>query len=131
MHMFTNIAKTVFELICSRYNKSYKCAGHEKYYPFEISNSGFTAIQNSVDSSRHLISSSAFKGSFLAANPSNQKFLFRSSDWIDYLQYIIPSMVCPLLENQQVKDGLSSLVRGISLSLQFTISSDDLIEIER
>ncbi|KAL0582457.1 hypothetical protein ABG067_007666 [Albugo candida] len=49
MHLVTNVAKTIFELISTRYNKSYKYAGNEKEYPFEISTNGFAAIEQSID----------------------------------------------------------------------------------
>lgn len=118
-------------MISTRYNKPYKYLGNESQYPFELSNNAFVALAKSVAASRPLIPASSFKSSWLPLDQGNAKFLYRSSDWHDWLLYSLPTLVCSQYDDPVICKGLLSLVRGISLSLQFQITQDNLKEIEK
>ena len=63
----------------------------------------------------------------------------RSVDWICFLLFVVPTMVCDMLELQlgveqakAVVDALVvSLVTGCAIALSWKISEDDLIKMER
>ncbi|KAI8058904.1 hypothetical protein BDF21DRAFT_456040 [Thamnidium elegans] len=131
MHMYSNIAKDVFSMMSPKYNSHFKYCGNETEYPFQLSNSSFEAIKKSMESSRSLIPASCFKGSWLAIDQSNVKQLYRSSEWLDYLLYCVPTLIISQFKDLRVITGFLSLIRGISLSLQFRITQKDLEEIDR
>lgn len=118
-------------MLSPKYNQHFKYCGNENQYPFELSNSAFVAIKKSMDASRPLIPASCFKGSWLAMEPNNVKGLYRSAEWLDWLLYCLPTLILSQFENPQVSDGFLNLVRGIALSMQFSITSADIKEIDR
>lgn len=129
--MYSNIAKSIFEMIAPKYSKQYKYLGNESEYPFELSNHAFDALAKSVAYSRQLIPASAFKGSWIKLDVNSSKSLFRSSEWHDWLLYSFPTLVCAQYDNPIIRKGFLCLVRGISLSLQFQITQENLKEIEK
>lgn len=129
MHWVTNISKTLMDMISPRYNQAYKYVGNEDEYPFVLSNNAIDIMRDAVNSSRHLIPSAAFKSSFYGYDPQRSKSIYRSADYIDWLLYVLP-LYAPLFDDKRVADGISCLVRGISLALQFSISEDELQEIQ-
>lgn len=129
--MFSNIAKDVFSMMSPKYNSHFKYCGNEKQYPFQLSNASFEAIKKSMEGSRSLIPASCFKGSWLAIDQSNVKQLYRSAEWLDYLLYCVPTLIMSQFQDAKVISGFLSLIRGISLSLQFRITENDLKEIDR
>lgn len=131
MHLFSNIAKDVFSMLSPKYNLHFKYCGKETDYPFELSNTSFTAIKKSMEGSRQLIPASCFKGSWLAMEPNNVKALYRSAEWLDWLLYCVPTLIVSQFDDTVVIDGFLNLVRGISLSLQFRITEDDIKQIDK
>lgn len=117
------------DMISPRYNQAYKYVGNEDEYPFVLSNNAIDIMRDAVNSSRYLIPSAAFKSSFYGYDPQRSKSIYRSADYIDWLLYVLP-LYAPLFDDKRVADGISCLVRGISLALQFSISEDELQEIE-
>ena len=63
----------------------------------------------------------------------------RSVDWVCFLLFVVPTMVCDMLELQledveqakAVVDVLVSLVTGCAIALSWKISKDDLVKMER
>ena len=63
----------------------------------------------------------------------------RSVDWVCFLLFVVPTMVCDMLELQledveqakAVVDALVSLVTGCAIALSWKISEDDLVKMER
>ncbi|OAD67121.1 hypothetical protein PHYBLDRAFT_174505 [Phycomyces blakesleeanus NRRL 1555(-)] len=51
-------------------------------------------------------------------------------DWLDFLLYLVPTLVVSYLPNRAVKTALLSLVKGCALALQWTLTSELLDEIE-
>lgn len=115
-------------MISPRYNSMYEYIGNENEYPFFLSNKSIDAMRDAINNSRHLIPSSAFKGSFFGFDPQRSKSIFRSSDYIDFLQYNLILYV-PLFEDKRVGDAIACLIRGVCLALQFSISTQDLKDI--
>ena len=129
--MFSNIAKDIFSMISPKYNQHFKYCGNEDAYPFELSNNAFNAIKQSMDASRQLIPASSFKGSWLAMEPNNVKGLYRSAEWLDWLLYCLPTLILSQFDDANVSNGFLHLVRGIALSLQFSINEKDISEIDK
>lgn len=109
----------LIDMIMPKYAGDYKFVGNEENYPFQLTNQAVDKMKNAVNTARRkYISSSAFKGSFFGFDPRNSKSIYRSVDYIDFLEYNL-LLYAPLFENTQVQDGISCLVRGVKLSLQF------------
>lgn len=131
MHMYSNIAKDVFSMLSPKYNQHFKYCGDELKYPFELSNAAFVSIKKSMELSRQLIPAGTFKGSWIAMEPNNVKSVYRSAEWIDWLLYCVPTLILSQFQDRDVVKGFLNLIRGISLSLQFEITTNDLEEIDR
>lgn len=128
-HLVSNVAKYMIEMISPRYNAPYRYIGNDQLYPFTLSNAAIDAMRDAVNNSKHLIPSNGFKGSFIGFDPRNSKSIYRSSDYIDFLLYNLV-LYCPLFEDTAAGDCIACLIRGISLSLQFSISTQDLREMD-
>lgn len=124
LHWFTNISKTLMDMISPKYNQAYKYICNESEYPFVLSNTAIIAMRDALNSSRHLIPSSAFSASFKGYDPQNSKSYYRSVDYIGWLRFVLPLYI-PLFEDRDVADEIACLVRGVCLGLQFSISTDD------
>ncbi|OAD71751.1 hypothetical protein PHYBLDRAFT_72820 [Phycomyces blakesleeanus NRRL 1555(-)] len=96
-------------------------------YPFFIPRTGLVTIGNCITSSRPYISV-LFQGSF-----DNVFSIIDSThavDWLDFLLYIVPTLVVPFLPNRAVKTAVLSLVKGCALTLQWTLTSELLDEMD-
>ncbi|OAD72690.1 C2H2-type zinc finger transcription factor [Phycomyces blakesleeanus NRRL 1555(-)] len=80
-------------------------------YPFYKPKANLVTIGNCITSSRKYIPTS-FQGSF------NNVFAkidgTRAVDWLDFLLYLVPTLVVPYLPNRAVKTALLSLVKDTS-----------------
>ncbi|OAD77052.1 C2H2-type zinc finger transcription factor [Phycomyces blakesleeanus NRRL 1555(-)] len=96
-------------------------------YPFHILRADLVTIGNCITSSRKYIPTS-FQGSF------DNIFVKIDStcavDWLNFLLYLVPTLVVPYLPNRAVKTALLSLVKGCALALQWTLTSELLDEME-
>lgn len=97
-------------------------------YPFYISKDKLTAIGNSISNSRQYIPTS-FQGSF--ENIICRCDGVRAVDWLDYLLYIVPTIVVPCLSGDSCKKAVLSLVRGCALALQWELNEDDINALDR
>lgn len=128
LHGFSNIAKFIIEMISPRYNTPYKYIGREDLYPFELTNPALDQMRDSVNKSRAFIPN-AFASSFIGYDFRNSKSIYRSSDYIDFLKYNLILFV-PLFADIRVGKAVSCLVRAVCLSSKFSITDEDLQEIE-
>lgn len=131
LHLLSNIAKEVFSFISPKYCDTYKYTGFENQYPFALTKQQFIEIKVCMDQSRKLIPASSFKGSWLSIELNSTKSLYRSADWLDFIVYCVPTLIVSQYRNFEVQNALLDVVRGIALSLQFSISEADIKEIEK
>ncbi|OAD70072.1 hypothetical protein PHYBLDRAFT_73877 [Phycomyces blakesleeanus NRRL 1555(-)] len=96
-------------------------------YPFHIPRADLVTIGNCITSSQKYIPTS-FQGSF--DNVFAKIDGTRAVDWLDFLLYLVPTLVVPYLPNRAVKTALLSLVKGCALALQWTLTSELLDEME-
>ncbi|OAD68523.1 hypothetical protein PHYBLDRAFT_172950 [Phycomyces blakesleeanus NRRL 1555(-)] len=96
-------------------------------YPFFIPRTSLVTIGNCITSSRPYIPVS-FQGSF--DNVFSKIDGTRAVDWLDFLLYIVPTLVVPFLSNRAVKTAVLSLVKGCALALQWTLTSELLDEMD-
>ncbi|OAD68465.1 hypothetical protein PHYBLDRAFT_173457 [Phycomyces blakesleeanus NRRL 1555(-)] len=96
-------------------------------HPFHIPRADLVTIGNCITSSRKYIPTS-FQGSF--DNVFAKINGTHAVDWLDFLLYLVPTLVMPYLLNRAVKTALLSLVKGCTLALQWTLTSELLDEME-
>ena len=131
MHLFSNISKEVFSMICPKYCDTFKYCSNESLYPFSLTKQDFIDIKICMEESRRFIPASSFKGSWLSVELNSTKSLYRSADWLDFIVYCVPTLIASRYNNSEVKNGLLNLSRGIALSLQFNITEENIKEIEK
>ncbi|OAD76898.1 hypothetical protein PHYBLDRAFT_165396 [Phycomyces blakesleeanus NRRL 1555(-)] len=96
-------------------------------YPFHIQRADLVTIGNCITSSRKYIPTS-FQGSF--DNVFAKIDGTCAVDWLDFLLYLVPTLVVPYLPNRAVKTALLSLMKGCVLALQWTLTSELFDEME-
>lgn len=97
-------------------------------YPFFIENVKLAAIGKSIAGSRCYIPTS-FQGSW--DNIFNKLEGVRIVDFIDFLVYAIPTVVCPMVKNAGARQALFELSKGCGLALQWSISEVMITKIEK
>lgn len=65
----------------------------------------------------------SFQGSWTKING-----YYRGVDWLDYLLYVIPTIVIPYLKHENTKAALMKLINGCTLALQWHITSTEISE---
>lgn len=130
LHAMSNVSKVFFDLVSDRYNTRYKVVGNAENYPFELSKRDFQRLKQAMNMSRKYIPVGAFQGSWKGADQTNAKSFYRSVDWIEWFLYVVPTLVVPCFEDEQIQKAVLSLVRGCALSMNWEITEDDLTEIE-
>ncbi|CAM0136760.1 unnamed protein product, partial [Umbelopsis sp. WA50703] len=83
-----------------------------------------------MQKSRMYIPAGVFQGSFHPVNPLNVKSLYRSIDWITWLVFVVPTLVVGLFDDADIRVAVLALTRACSISLQWVVSKDDILEIE-
>lgn len=132
MHLFTNVAKLLFDMISPVTNKKFKYNGKESTYPFLFNHSKHgPLIKASVNSSRSSIPPN-FHGSFHGVDMSQgTRGQYRSVDWLDWLRYILPNLITPVLNDRRAAEALDSLVYAITLAMQWKITEKQIKIIEK
>lgn len=97
----------------------------KRNYPFLIKRSELKKLGESITSSRKNIPVS-FQGSF--DNFIGNTEGVRAVDWQDFLLYIVPTLVVPLISSRSCQKALLALVRGCALALQWNLDKDMLVE---
>lgn len=54
----------------------------------------------------------------------------RGVDWLDFLLYVVPTIVVPSLPNREVKNAVLDLIKGCALALQWKLTTSLVDEIE-
>ena len=96
-------------------------------YPFLISKANLKRIGECITQSRQTIPVS-FQGSF--HNVFEKIEGTRAVDWLDFLLYIVPTLVVPYLPTVASKKATLALVKGCALSLQWDISPEQIEQIK-
>lgn len=55
----------------------------------------------------------------------------RAIDFLDLLLYVVPTLMVPVFTRQKVKTALLDLVRGCSIALQWELSENLIVEMEK
>ena len=56
---------------------------------------------------------------------------YRAVDWQQFLLYIVPNMVIPNLKHEETRVALMTLVNAVSIALQKSISTQDIVNTRR
>lgn len=56
---------------------------------------------------------------------------YRAVDWIDFLLYVVPTLVLDSLVDDQARAAIAALVKACTLALQWRITEADVQTIER
>lgn len=97
-------------------------------YPFFISKQSLVSIGKSLEESRQYIPTS-FQGSF--DNVIVKTEGTRAVDWLDFLLYIVPTLVVPFLKTRAAQQAILALVKGCSLALQWNLTEELITEMDR
>ena len=85
----------------------------------------FEKIDEYVNNSRKTVPTS-FEGNWERTKGHN-----RAVDWLDFLLYILPTIVIQHLKHTEAKDALMNLVYGCSIALQWSISKSEVNKMNR
>lgn len=55
----------------------------------------------------------------------------RAIDFIDFLLYVVPTLIVPLFARADVRKAVISLVRGCAMALQWEFTNSQIIEMEK
>lgn len=97
-------------------------------YPFFIENTKLETIGKCIASSRRYIPTS-FQGSW--DNIFKKLDGVRMVDYLDFLVYAVPTIICPVIKNVGARKALFALSKGCSLALQWNISEEMIVTMER
>lgn len=97
-------------------------------YPFFIKKNQLKELGRKISESRQNIPVS-FEGSF--DNMIGNIEGVRAVDWQDFLLYIVPTLVVPLIESRSCKKAILALVRGCAIALQWELNNALLLEMEQ
>lgn len=97
-------------------------------YPFFVQTSDLATIGEKISGSRRYIPTS-FQGSW--DDIFRKLDGVRMVDYIDFLVYAIPTVVCPMINNAGARNALFELSKGCGLALQWSISEAMITKIEK
>ncbi|KAG2222239.1 hypothetical protein INT45_010652 [Circinella minor] len=120
MHLIgANVSTRVWEMISGSFKNSTTS--------FELGTSKRQIIGSSVESSANTMPSSIFEGDFrnYYTKPGNM----RSVDWICFLLFVVPTMVCDMLELQLGVEQAKAVVDALVVSLLFRSMAPHIPEI--
>ncbi|KAI8968632.1 hypothetical protein BDB01DRAFT_733094 [Pilobolus umbonatus] len=128
MHLLgQGIGRFVLKLIVPKYNVSFRPRNVDKAYTFFVDKKELEAAGHQIKESQKHIPTS-FQGSW--DNLIQKVDGARAIDFIDFLLYVIPTLIVPLLEGEIVKKVLLSLVRGCSIALQWDLTESLITEMQ-
>ena len=133
MHLIARgIGKLVYDLTTTTISKDhpfyFDTSDAFSTYPFYITASDLNVIGTCITNSRKFIPVS-FQGSFQNVIQSIEGM--RAVDWLDYLLYIVPTIVVPCLPNEDSRKAMLALVRGCALALQWELNEQDINDLDR
>lgn len=130
MHLISNMTKQIYRMLTPMDRKKYIPENlNENDNPFLLSHQAFTLIEQGMNDSRRRIPL-AFSGCFKGITEKSTKS-YRSVDWIDFLVYVIPTLVVPLLVHIPTQKAVLALVRACTFALQWNITESEIDEIHR
>lgn len=131
MHLIgRGISTLVYNLLNPQKNEKFKTCSivNSANYTFQLSSDNkniFGVIDSRVNNSRVDIPS-AFEGTW-----SSSVGISRAVDYLDFLLYIVPTIMIPLIKNDHCKSVLMNLVDGCSIALQWRISAADIVKMRK
>ena len=131
MHLGSNIAKLLYEMLSPQLNDKYKHIDNKSSYPFQLPVDAGDKIYKSLQlSKRHI--SQHFAGSWNPYNPCTNSKLsaYRSVCWLDIVRHTFHTLLAPYLQPSAAK-ALSAVIRGITIMLQRHLSKEDIREMEK
>jgi hypothetical protein len=54
----------------------------------------------------------------------------RAVDWLDFLLYVVPTIVVPFIRNPPAQKAILSLIKGCALALQWELTDEKICEME-
>ncbi|OBZ80884.1 hypothetical protein A0J61_11067 [Choanephora cucurbitarum] len=131
MHLGSNIAKLLYEMLSPRLNDKYKHTNNKSSYPFQLPVDAGDKIYKPLQlSKRHI--SQHFAGSWNPYNPCTNSKLsaYRSVCWLDIVRHTFHTLLAPYLQSSAAKT-LSAVIRDITIMLQRHLSKEDICEMEK
>ncbi|KAI9329310.1 hypothetical protein BD770DRAFT_404258 [Pilaira anomala] len=109
-HLHKNISQLCYDLILPSKNLRFKCINSTDYsFDLNVSSRFFEKIDTYVKDSRQTIPTS-FEGNWQRTKGHN-----RAVDWLDFLLYILPTIVIEHLKHKRTKYALMNLVYVVRL----------------
>lgn len=129
MHLIgRGLGTLVYNLLDPKKNKKFReFITQDAQYTFGLNARDDTIIKKideKVKQSRVYIPS-AFEGTW-----DGGVGIGRAVDYLDFLLYIVPTIVLPLVQNNETKCALMELVEGCSIALQWRISRRDITKMK-
>lgn len=128
MHLLgQGIGRFVLKLIVSKFNIPYRPTNPDKVYTFTVVKKELDAAGLQIKESQKYVPTS-FQGSW--DNLIQKIDGARAIDFLDFLLYVIPTLIVPLLKNDNVKKAVLNLVRGCAIALQWELTESLITEME-
>ncbi|KAI8966907.1 hypothetical protein BDF20DRAFT_830676, partial [Mycotypha africana] len=129
-HLFTNVARLINEVVSPPFNSKYKYNGNADTYPFLLKCRSYgPLIKQATDMSRAEIPPQ-FHASWKGINICDRlKGQYRSTDWINWLINIVPTLITPAFMDVDAATALNKLCHAVKLATQWTISEEQLTTI--
>ncbi|CAO3618584.1 unnamed protein product [Mucor hiemalis] len=132
MHMLGHgIGKLIYRLLVKTNQGNEHLYFHNdksaKHYPFTIDKKQLLAAGKSIDASRAHIPVS-FQGSW--DNIINKLDGVRAVDYLDFLLFVVPTLLVPLLQKNKTRTAVMNLVQGCSIALQWELTEDSIVQME-
>lgn len=110
--------------------KSLSTIEHQKPYTFDFDDhiqrsTIMDIISNEINQTRLHIPTT-FQGSWDSLKGFN-----RAVDWLDYLLYVVPTLIVPRLKYKEAQNAFMDLVNGCSIALQWSISEAELNKMDQ
>ncbi|CAO3631617.1 unnamed protein product [Mucor hiemalis] len=102
-------------------------AASKDKYPFAIDKKQQLAVGKSIDASRAHIPV-FFQGSW--DNIIEKLDGVRAVDYLDFLLYVVPTLLVPLLPKNKTRTAVMNLVQGCSIALQWELTEDSIVQME-
>jgi hypothetical protein len=100
---------------------------NEAVYPFKISKQKLIEIGKCIQNSRAKVPVS-FQGSW--DDLCDKIDGARAIDFLDFLLYVVPTLIVPLISRPVAKKALVALVRGCAIAEQWKLTEGLIVEME-
>ena len=110
------------------YSKNADGSFQKDQFPFSLPKRDVLLAGKCIEASRSKIPVS-FQGSW--DNLIQKTAGARAIDYIDFLLYVVPTLLVPLLPMAPARKALLSLVKGCSIALQWDLNEELIVEMEK